>query len=75
VSIVACVTMLLITLLDDNEVKAAQYCCVAKERNNVVLVHCCSSANVTEPREPHTCNIMIAYPAKEVTYFAINCIF
>jgi hypothetical protein len=27
-----------------------------RKRNNVVLVHCCSSANVTEPREPHTCN-------------------
>jgi hypothetical protein len=39
VSIVACKTMLL-TLLQDNETKAVQYCCVAKERNNVVLVHC-----------------------------------
>jgi hypothetical protein len=27
-----------------------------RKRNNVLLVHCCSSANVTEPREPHTCN-------------------
>jgi hypothetical protein len=27
------------TLLHDNESKAAQYCCVAKDRNNVVLVH------------------------------------
>jgi hypothetical protein len=26
-------------LLHNNESKAAQYCCVAKERNNVVLVH------------------------------------
>jgi hypothetical protein len=51
--------MLLITLLDDNEAKAAQYCSVSKERNNVVLVHCCSSANVTEPREPHTCNSIL----------------
>jgi hypothetical protein len=32
--------MLLFTLLHDNETKAVQYCCVAKERNNVVVVHC-----------------------------------
>jgi hypothetical protein len=48
--------MLLVKLLSANDAKAVQYCCVSKERNNVVLVHCCSSANVTEPREPHTCN-------------------
>jgi hypothetical protein len=44
------------TLLDDNESKAVQHCCVTKETHNVVLVHCCNSANVAEPREPHTCN-------------------
>jgi hypothetical protein len=27
-----------------------------RKRNNVLLSHCCSSANVIEPREPHTCN-------------------
>jgi hypothetical protein len=32
--------------------------------NSVVLVHCCNSANVTEPREPHICNIMFSKGAK-----------
>jgi hypothetical protein len=27
----------------------------------VVLSHCCSSANVIEPREPHTCNNINKY--------------
>jgi hypothetical protein len=27
-----------------------------RKHNNVLLSHCCSSANVIEPREPHTCN-------------------
>jgi hypothetical protein len=26
-------------------------------KRNVVLIHCYNSANVIEPREPHTCNI------------------
>jgi hypothetical protein len=30
-----------------------------RKRNNVVLSHCCNSANVIEPREPHTCNNII----------------
>jgi hypothetical protein len=30
-----------------------------RKRNNVVLVHCCNSANVAEPREPYTCNNII----------------
>jgi hypothetical protein len=30
-----------------------------RKRNNVLLSHCCSSANVIEPREPHTCNSII----------------
>jgi hypothetical protein len=33
-----------------------------RKRNNVVLSHCCSSAKVIEPREPHTCNSTIIDP-------------
>jgi hypothetical protein len=35
---------------------SAKYCCVTKETQQC-YIHCCSSANVVEPREPHTCNI------------------
>jgi hypothetical protein len=40
---------------------SAKYCCVTKETQQYTI-HCCSSANVIEPREPHTCNnIYILY--------------
>jgi hypothetical protein len=55
-SFVACVTMLLVTLLDDNEARPPSIVAYLRKRNNVLLSHCCSSANVIEPREPHTCN-------------------
>jgi hypothetical protein len=47
--------MLLITLLDDNEAKPPIIVAYLRKRN-VVLSHCYKSANVIEPREPHTCN-------------------
>jgi hypothetical protein len=53
--IVASVTMLLITLLDDNEAKPPIIVAYLR-KCNVVLSHCYNSANVIEPREPHTCN-------------------
>jgi hypothetical protein len=53
--IVASVTMLLITLLDDNEAKPPIIVAYLRKRN-AVLSHCYNSANVIEPREPHTCN-------------------
>jgi hypothetical protein len=53
--IVASVTMLLITLLDDNEANPPIIVAYLRKRN-VVLSHCYNSANVIEPREPHTCN-------------------
>jgi hypothetical protein len=53
--IVASVTMLLITLLDDNEAKPPIIVAYLRKRN-VVLSHCCNSANVIESWEPHTCN-------------------
>jgi hypothetical protein len=34
----------------------------------VVLSHCCSSANVIEPREPHTCNNTVIYVKLGVLY-------
>jgi hypothetical protein len=48
--------MQLITLLDDNEARPPSIVAYLRKRNNVVLSHCYSSANVIEPREPHTCN-------------------
>jgi hypothetical protein len=56
VPFVACVTMLLITLLDDNEARPPSIVAYLRKRNNVVLSNCYSSANVIEPRVPHTCN-------------------
>jgi hypothetical protein len=41
------------TLLHNDESKAIQYCCVAKERNSVALVHCfVTGTDVTMLREP-----------------------
>jgi hypothetical protein len=38
-------------------------------KRNVVLSHCYNSANVIEPREPHTCNNMItAYRTKKTEH-------
>jgi hypothetical protein len=37
-----------------------------RKRNNVVLSHCYSSANVIEPREPHTCNSINKHPPKAI---------
>jgi hypothetical protein len=55
--------VLLITLLDDNEAKPPIIVAYLRKRN-VVLSHCYSSANVIEPREPHTRNnILIAVRA------------
>jgi hypothetical protein len=53
--IVASVTMLLTTLLDDNEAKPPIIVTYLR-KHNVVLSHCYNSVNVIEPREPHTCN-------------------
>jgi hypothetical protein len=58
--IVASVTVLLITLLDDNGAKPPIIVAYLRKRN-VVLSHCYNSANVIEPREPHTCNIIFKH--------------
>jgi hypothetical protein len=47
--------MLLITLLDDSEAKPPIIVAYLRKRN-VLLSHCYNSANIIEPREPHTCN-------------------
>jgi hypothetical protein len=44
-----------LTLLHDNEARLSSIVAYLRKRN-VVLSHCYNSANVTEPREPHTCN-------------------
>jgi hypothetical protein len=49
----------LFTLLSANEARPPSIVAYLRKRNNVVLSHCCSSANVIEPSEPHTCNNML----------------
>jgi hypothetical protein len=56
--------MLLITLLDDNEAKPSIIVAYLRKRN-VVLSHYYNSANVIEPREPHTCNNMLHNKSKK----------
>jgi hypothetical protein len=43
----------------------------------VVLSHCCSSANVIEPREPHTCNNIDfgAFSTSEMIFLSKVCSF
>jgi hypothetical protein len=48
-------------VLDDNEARPPSIVAYLSKRNNVVLSHCYSSANVIEPREPHTCNIIVRF--------------
>jgi hypothetical protein len=64
--IVASVTILLITLLDDNEAKPPIIVAYLRKRN-VVQSHCYNSANVIGPREPHTCNRTIGDPQRLYT--------
>jgi hypothetical protein len=45
----------LFTLLHDNEATLSSIVAYLRKRN-FVLSHCYNSANVIEPREPHTCN-------------------
>jgi hypothetical protein len=44
----------LFTLLHDNESRLSSIVAYLRKRN-VVLSHCYNSADVIEPREPHTC--------------------
>jgi hypothetical protein len=49
--------LLLVKLLHDNETNAVQYCCVAKERNNVALEHCYEAGHRRhDVTETITCN-------------------
>jgi hypothetical protein len=48
----------LFTLLHDNEARLLSIVAYLRKRN-VVLSHCSNSANVIEPREPHTYNNMM----------------
>jgi hypothetical protein len=74
--IVTSVTMLLITLLDDNEAKPPIIVAYLRKRN-VVLSHCYNSANVIEPKEPHTCNNTVHKQVLQFAYCKITfpCIF